>query len=101
MPESGPQPVQGVEISLSFFRTVDNSVPQAKHAAMRRAWVVAVMVVAAVLVWAYGPKNSYITWTSGNVAREIAPLNVVLFWLLVVAALVVLAFTALRRRARS
>ena len=65
-----------------------------------RSGIVAVLVIGAALARAYGPKNAYITWTSGDVAREIAPLNVIFFWLLILTAAVV-GFTALRRRAKS
>ena len=79
--------------------------PQAKHARMRRAAVVAVLVIGAVLARVYGPRNWWFTYTTHTepgvlVARGIAPLNVVMFWLLVVVAAVVAA-TALRSKART
>jgi hypothetical protein len=100
-----------VEISLSFFRTVDNSVARAKHARMRRAWVAAVLAIGAVLVRLLAPDYPlpYIRsftvhrskfFTSGDVLIGLVPLNIVLFWFLMAAAVVV-ALTALRRRMRS
>src|ERR1700739_2007858 len=88
-----------------FSQRIDNWVRQGKHAAMRRAWIVAVLVIGAVVVRVYGPKNFWITSGSPigqtDVRTAIAPLNVVMFWLLIAAALLVIAITALRRRARS
>jgi hypothetical protein len=101
-----------VEISLSFFRTIDNSVPQGKHDnTMRRAGIVAVLVIGAVLVRLFAPRYSlpYIRnfvvhrsefFTDASLYIGFVPLNVVIFWLLIAGA-VVFAFTALRRRARS
>ena len=76
-----------------------------KHARVQRAVVVAVLLIGAVLTRVYGPRNWWFTYTTHTepgvlVARGIAPLNVIMFWLLVVVAAVVAA-TFLRRRATS
>ena len=85
--------------------------PQAKHARMRRAAVVAVLVIGAVVGRLLVPDYllPYIrsftvhrsrNFQAGDVVVGLVPLNVVLFWVLIAAA-VVIALTALRRRARS